>query len=320
MQLIALLLFLLSATALVSAVLFVAWWHRTYRKTRLVQTLHEDIGHIGISAILLYPKTIAPLLALLEEEYPRSEAVVIADLKENLSPFGELLRRYHLVNVNHSHLEGVRTLYRSRHRAYRRVVLVDLPLTHSKRAAEVGRAVASYDNILYLRGESIIERDVLTYCANIAASHASADALLLRSIVGADAHFERGNIEDGVGVVRLQAEGALAWRKSSMLALVLALILSSTTMLMAHWSEGWMVSIATMLVSLFVGLLFCVVWSVESKKSLFVRLNSVLRNCYMFVANATLRESKIRDTSRSYPRAQEQSRPECCREDVQPRR
>ena len=163
MQLISILLFALSLVLLVGAVLFVALWHRTYRKTSLVQLLREDIGHIGVSAIVAYPETPAPLLALLEEEYPHSEAVIITDLQSDNPSFAELLRRYRLVRVNHSHLEGVRALYRSRHRAFRRIVMVDLPMEHREQASDVGRAVASYENHLCLEGESIVERDSLTY-------------------------------------------------------------------------------------------------------------------------------------------------------------
>ena len=48
MQLISLLLLLFSAVMLVGAVLFVARWHRTYRKASLVHLLREDVGHIGV--------------------------------------------------------------------------------------------------------------------------------------------------------------------------------------------------------------------------------------------------------------------------------
>ena len=320
MQLIALFLFLLSATALVATILFVSWWHRTYRKTSLVQTLHEDICHIGVSAVVIYPETVAPLVALLEEEYPRSEAVVVADLKANSTPLGELVGLYHLVKVNHSHLACARSLYRSRHRAYRRVVVVDLPLAYSGQAMDVARAVASFDNILYLSGESIVEPNALAYCANIVATQSSADVLLIRSIVGADARFESGDVASGASVVRLRADTPLAWRKSSMFGVALAMGIPSAMFLLAHLSQGWLMSIATMLVALVVGLLFSVAWSVKSKKSLFVRLNSVVQNCYKGVVSATLRESKIRDTPLCHSRVQERSRPERYHEDAPPMR
>ena len=245
MQLISLLLLLFSAVMLVGAVLFVARWHHTYRKSSLVHMLREDVGHIGVSAIVEYPETPAPLVALLEEEYPRSEAIIITDLQGGNPRLGELVKRYYLVRVNHTHLEGVRALYRSRHRALRRVVVVDLPMENWRQASAIGREVASYDNILYLQGESIVEQNALTYCANVVASQESAKGIVLRSIVGADAHLERGvEVGDTGNVTYLRADRPLAWRRESVLSAFLVLAMPMLVVPVVVVARNWLLLIS----------------------------------------------------------------------------
>lgn len=320
MQLISALLFLFSLAMFVGAVLFVARWHRTYRKVSLVHILREDIGHIGVSAIVAYPETAAPLLALLEEEYPHSEAVVIADLQGENASLGELVERYHLIKVNHTHLSGVRALYRSRRRAFRRVVVVDLPAEYRSQANEIGREVASYDNVLYLQGESIVEQNAITYCANVVASQHSTKGLMMRSIVGTEAHLERGDVSNSSTMLYLRADCPLAWRKSSISSMLLALLASVALVVAVVASGDWLLLASAEVVVAIVLLFLYVSCCVVTEKSLFVRLRSVFQNFYRFWVEsvATRRESKTRDT---HPcPLQAQNRPARYREGAWPKR
>lgn len=319
MQLISLLLLLLSALMLVGSVVYEVWWHRTYRRVPLVHLLHEDIAHIGISAVVIYPKTSAPLVALLEESYARSEAVVVADLQEN-PRLDALIYRYGLVKVGSSHLVGVRALYRSRKRVYRRVTVVDLPTEHRLQAEKVGREVASYDNILYLNGESIVEPNVITYCANVVAQHHLSKGVLLRSAVGAAARFESGGVVNTESVLHLRAESPLAWRSDigglGLLALLLPLQMVSMATIFKSWPLLVAASLLVVNVAMFIGESYCVV----TEKSLLARLGTRFENLYHFwVERATIRrESRIHDTSLYPSQVQVQSRPARYREGVRP--
>ena len=283
MQLISILLLLFSIVLFVGAIAFVALWHRTYRKTSLVQMLREDIGHIGVSAIVTYPETSAPLIALLEEEYPHSEAVIITDLQNDSSALGELVRRYHLIKVNHSHLEGVRALYRSRHRAFRRVVMVDLPMEYCERASEVGKEVASYENLLCLEGESIVERNSITYCANVAALQSQTERFSLHSFVGAEARFERGVATESDSVLCLRTDCPLAWQKGHLFAAMLALLMPSLIMLAACLSENRLIMLSGVVTASVVALFAYVSNRATTEKSLFKRLDTVLQKFYRFL-------------------------------------
>ncbi len=283
MQLISILLLLFSVLLLVGATAFVVLWHRAYRKANIVKVLNESIGHIGVSAVVEYPETPQPLIALLEERYPRSEAVIVTDLEGCLSPFGELIYRFHLVKVNHSHLVGVRALYRSRHRAFRRVVMVDLPIESRHRALEVAKEVATYDYILQLQGESIVAHDALAYCANIIALHRTTTNISLRTLVGAETLLERCDTSDQEDKIHLLSDRVLAWRKGGAVFGFFAISIMAILILSAHLSGSRVMLLAVLVILL--SLLACLYVScrVMVEKSLFVTVGTILYNFYRFL-------------------------------------
>jgi hypothetical protein len=278
MQLISLSLFALSLLSLVGAVFFLVLWSRSCRRLSIVHRLRETIAHIGVSAVVEYPETLAPLMALLEEEYPRSEAVIITDLQHQHSPFGDILGQYHLIRVNHTHLDGVRALYRSRHRAFRRVVVVDLPTEYRKRAKEIGGLVASYDYVLHLQGESIVERDVIAYCADIIASQPHTNAISLQSIVGAAAHLENGRGEASRRVTRVRTDYALAWRNRRLIYAMVALLSPAAMVLVSYLLGSRLIFASAVVAMLAVGVFLYVSCRVVTEKGVFARLDTILRN------------------------------------------
>ena len=283
MQLISLLLLLFSLFALVGAILFVVLWHRACRRASVVQMLHESIGHIGISVVVEYPQTPAPLLSLLEERYPRSEAVIVTDLQHFLSPFGELIPRFQLIRVNHSHLVGVRALYRSRHRAFRRVVMVDLPVEYRHRGATIGKAVASYDYVLHLQGESVVAHNAISYCANIIATQSVTKDLSLRSVVGAEARLERSDVSDTGEKITIRAPRPLAWQREGLFLAMFAILTPAFMVVMAHFTGNRIALSAAIVTTLAVLIFFYVSCRVVAEKSLFVTLNTILRNFCRFI-------------------------------------
>ena len=283
MQLISTLLFILSLVILAGAILFVALWHRSRQSTSPIKLLREGIGHIGISAAVEYPDTTAPLISLLDEEYPQSEAIIITDLQRNDSTFGSLIRRFRLTKVNHTHLRGVRALYRSRHRAFRRVVVVDLPTEQRSRAANIAKRVASYDYILHLKGECRIAYNALTYCANIIALHPAAKALSLESIIGGNAKLERADHANRKEAVRLLTNRALAWSSSMPLFLIVAISLPSIIVFFAHISGDKLLALtAIVFVLAFCSLLYLSCRAV-SEKGLSATTNAIVKNFCRFL-------------------------------------
>lgn len=283
MQLISTLLFTLSLASLLCTILFIRRWHNANRRTSLLQIMRNEIGHIGISAIVEYPDTPAPLLSLLEEEYSRSEAIIVTDLHHLLSPFGELIERFHLVKVNHSHLAGVRTLYRSRHRALRRVVLIDLPSRFSEQAISIAKEVASFDYVLLLQGDCEVAHNALAYCANIIASHPATKSVSLNTIIGAKARLERADKTERAYTIRLLANIPLAWRRSIPFSLISAIALPIPVVIIAHISGEKLLLLTAIVISLIIALLIYLSCRVVSEKGLFATTNTIIENFYRFL-------------------------------------
>lgn len=283
MQLISTLLFLFSLVLFIGALTFLVLWHRLHRKGCTIKVLREGIGHVGISAIVEYPDTPAPLISLLEEEYPRSEAIVVTDLQNSGSAFMDLIGRFHLVKVNHSHLKGVRALYRSHHRAFKRVVMVDLPTNYSSRATDIAKRVASFDYVLHLPGECQIEYNTLTYCANIIALHPATKAVSLKSIVGAGARLERADHTPRNATTRILTDRALAWRKSTPVFLILAITTPAVAISLAHFSGEQLLAFTAITICLTFGLLLYVSCRVITKKGLYATTNIIIKNFCRFL-------------------------------------
>lgn len=283
MQLISALLFLFSVVMFAFVVVFVRRWHNGRERSSVVQLLREHIEHVGISAVVEYPDTPKPLLALLDEEYPRSEAIIVTDLQHYLSHFGELIRQYNLVRVNHSHLKGVRALYRSRHRAFRRVVLVDLPVEHRANISEIVGEVASYDYILRLQGESVVAREAITYCANVVASHHNTEDVSMRTIVGAEVQLVRNDLPREKAGRELLADRALAWRKGGGVWSLVALFTPTMVVLIAYLTGNALMLAVAVVVALELLVFMYVSCRVVTKKSLFVTLDTILLHFYRFI-------------------------------------
>lgn len=283
MQLISALFTLFSVVTFVLAIRFVCRWHNVRKRAAVVQLLREQIEHIGISAVVNYPDTPKPLLALLEEEYSRSEAIVVTDLQCNISQFGYLIRQYNLVRVNHSHLKGVRALYRSRHRTFRRVVLVDLPTEYQGITSEIVGKVASFDYILHLQGESVVARDAITYCANVVASYRNVEDVSVRSIVGAEARLERNDMPHGKRGRVLLADRAFAWSGRVAWLSVMMLFVPGAVALSAYFMSSTLMFATAVVLLLELILFLYISCRVVTEKNLFITLDTILRHFYRFI-------------------------------------
>jgi hypothetical protein len=244
--------------------------------------LRGAIGNVGISVIVEYPKTIEPLIAILEERYPRSEAIVVVDMQHSDSPFEVLISQFQLVKVCHNPSTNIRALYRSRCRVFRRVVVVDLPMQHRSEALGAAREIASFGYIIRLRGEICVARNTLSYCANLISSYPLTESLLLATIIGAEVVLERTDSSHAQRL-KLVSDRVLAWRRVAPLFLVLALLLPAMVVALAHLSgERLLVAVAaiTLLIVLLLLYLSC---RVVVEKGLFVVSNTIIENFCRYI-------------------------------------
>lgn len=92
---------------------------------------------------------------LLDVGYPHYEAVLVLDSVRCPQMFAEVQGQYRLIQVNYNPsgelpVNGVRGLYRSRKRCFRRLVLIDKAFTSQKDDFDAATGIAIYDYVLPL--------------------------------------------------------------------------------------------------------------------------------------------------------------------------
>ena len=151
---------------------------------------------IGISVLCSGIDTPERIDALLGSEYTRFEAVVVLDAGGYPEEFTQLTARYRMIRVEwHGSQElptaGIRSLWRSRRRSCRRLVLVDRPQGAGESASEASAAdwraaasVAAYDYLLPLDGRTALLPDAVMRLVAELGEHPAGAVDVVRSRIG----------------------------------------------------------------------------------------------------------------------------------------
>lgn len=118
-------------------------------------TLSDAPDVRGISVLCSGADGLGQVRNLLDVGYPHYEAVLVLDSARCPRTFAEVLGQYHLIEVNYNPsgelpVNGVRGLYRSRKRCFRRLVLIDKAFTSQKDDFDAATGIAIYDYVLPL--------------------------------------------------------------------------------------------------------------------------------------------------------------------------
>lgn len=150
-------LFLLSAFAAVCAVVFALRVARGEEKARLMMmsqaSVSAPVGNIGVSLVCVEPSCADAVSSMLAATYPTSEVIAVVDSVRDGDIVAAMVARYGLVAVDYVpcgslHVAGVRRLYRSRCRACRRLVMLDMAHGDAAAMYDAAAGVASYDYLL----------------------------------------------------------------------------------------------------------------------------------------------------------------------------
>ncbi len=156
-------------------------------------SLSEEIGISVLCSGIDAPERID---ALLGSEYTRFEAIVVLDAGGFPEEFAQLTARYRMIRVEwHGSQEfptaGIRSLWRSRRRSCRRLVLVDRPQRADGTAAEssvadwnAAAAVAAYDYLLPLDGRTALLPDAVIRLVAELGEHRACAVDVVRSRIG----------------------------------------------------------------------------------------------------------------------------------------
>lgn len=193
--------------------------HRRRRWLRLQHgVLYDAIEQIGISALVVDRCTLQRLDALLAVEYPRYEVILTLRRARDPILFEELIDRFRLIRVEYKPsgelpVAGVRGLYRSRKRRFRRLVLLDIgPRLARNERLNAAADVATYEYLLPIPSGATLRVGAVegVACAVDRLQGVSFDRL--RSWVGLPARLEvRASVVAAGGFRRLPRPWSGRW-------------------------------------------------------------------------------------------------------------
>lgn len=140
------------------------------RKGRMLSECHgygsEAMSHTGVSVVVSGRQTESEIERRLSSEYWRYEVVVVIDSSLDARLLRTLCHKYALIRVSFPAtdelpIDGTPSLYRSRQRRYRRLVVVDR--LHRSRADDwnCGTVVASFERIVPIEADRFLLPDAL---------------------------------------------------------------------------------------------------------------------------------------------------------------
>lgn len=197
------------------------------RKRRLLADAHgtscDMLDCIGISVLCSGVKDTEQIENLLTPEYARYEVVLALDSRRSVTEFADIVARYRMIRVDYAPTDefpavGVRGLYRSRKRCFRRLVLLDRqtdapgenPRIGSVRAAAVheynriadldaAAGAATYDFVIPLSGKTFLMPGAIDRLVVELSEYPAGEVALIRSypgpsvrLLGRDAVIEAG--------------------------------------------------------------------------------------------------------------------------------
>lgn len=154
---IALLVSLFSLAVVAEALLRIVPLLRARNKRRVVERMHgptsDAAGSAGFSLLCSGVRRPGQIENLLSSEYDRYEIIVVLDVWRQRMLFETLAARYRMIRVDwhpadELPAEGVRSMWRSRRRCFRRLVLLDRPCDTPAHDLDAAASVAAYDWLL----------------------------------------------------------------------------------------------------------------------------------------------------------------------------
>lgn len=193
MVVVRLLFFLLIAAAAVAAAGMLRAVIRARGRRRLLDEAHGtscDMPEtIGISLLACGVRDMEQVENLLDVEFPRYEVILTVDAQLDPSLFAAVIARYRMVGVNCTLAQelptvGIRGLYRSRNRCFRRFVVIDKATSRPADDLDAALNAATYDHVLPLCGGAWLLPGAIERLA-MELSEAPAGSIdLVRSFIG----------------------------------------------------------------------------------------------------------------------------------------
>lgn len=284
MQLVVTIILCITALAtLLLSILYTVRWRKQYLNASPPQLHRETLAHIGITMVSAFPTSTKPIDRMMNEEYPKSEIILVCDMKRDFVIFAPLICRYNLIKRCHEGIEGIRALYRSRAHRFRRIVVVDMPYSEERKAEAVSRKIASYCFMLFTKGECIIERNTATRCANLIAQQPQHQLVVIESIAGARVTAESRSEDREEMPLRICFNGGLAWSNDALIYIVVAMVITAAPALLYPCWGSIALPIASTLLIVAHLLLLYISCRVVTEKGVILCYATILSNFYRYI-------------------------------------
>ena len=156
----------------------------------------ELFGFVGCSVICSGVNNLYQIEQLLNVEYGHYEVIVVLDAQNLPTQFAAIRERYRMIKVNCEPSQelpssGVRTLYRSRSRNFRRLILVDREFISSYEDFDAAASVASYNYLLPIKAHTYLQPFAIESIALMMSKFENRDIELVVSHVGEGCYIFR---------------------------------------------------------------------------------------------------------------------------------
>ena len=121
----------------------------------------ESLGFVGCSVICSGVSNLYQIEQLLTVEYSHYEVIIVLDAQNHPTQFVAIKNQYRMIKVNcepsqELPLSGIRNLYRSRSRNFRRLILIDRQHISPYEDFDAAASVASYGYLLPIKAHSYL--------------------------------------------------------------------------------------------------------------------------------------------------------------------
>ena len=163
--------------------------------TETYRTAVDAVDGAGIS-LLCGRCDLRRIEYLLTVEYPAYEVVATLDANDDYEAFMAVVEHYRMVRVSHSPAHelptaGIRALYRSRERRFRRLILIDKLSTVESDDRNASACYASYEYLWPLADGCLPAEDAVERLAVAVAECEGQDVAIIRTDTGAPAALYR---------------------------------------------------------------------------------------------------------------------------------
>lgn len=227
----------------------------------------ESLGFIGCSVICCGIREMEHIEELLGQEYDRYEVIITLDAEQYPNEFRTIISHYRMIRVNCSLNEelpsaSIRTLYRSRQRSFRRLILIDRAESDTYDDLDAATLIASYNYLLPIGHnthlcDKAIESIVIAlseqsiYNVEMLCSTTTESYVFRRDVVIANGGFSPHLLRQIPRSSRLKIDTPLTFRPKQQFSTLPTIAIMAAILATTYSIAGYLITAATAMTMIF---------------------------------------------------------------------